>query len=160
MTLPLSNLLVCGTPGTGKTTVCKALESKLKLKRLNISELVIQHDLHEGYDDEFDTFIVDDDKLLAHVEPLLLQGGYIVESHIIDIFPDHFFNKVIVLRCDNSILYKRLSNRKYLQNKITENISAEIMEVILQEAMELYPNKVIACRNDSKSDLTRIVDDS
>jgi adenylate kinase len=57
------NILITGTPGTGKTTHAELIASELNLKHLNIGDLVREHELHDGYDEEFDAFNMNDDKV-------------------------------------------------------------------------------------------------
>ncbi len=57
------NILVTGTPGTGKTTTSDLIASTLGLTHLPVSDLVKEHSLHQGYDQEFDTYILDEDKV-------------------------------------------------------------------------------------------------
>ncbi len=45
-------------------------------------------------------------------------------------------NTVILLRCDPSILGKRLSERNYSEDKIRENLEAEALNIILDEALD------------------------
>ena len=49
-----------------------------------------------------------------------------------------WFDLVIVLTTDNTILYERLEKRGYDQKKISENVQCEIMAVIVEEARESY----------------------
>lgn len=81
----LPNILICGTPGTGKTNTARLLSSELKNKlaltfnHINVGELVEQQGtpfsqkfaehfhfsgLHDGRDEKFGAFIQDDDKVL------------------------------------------------------------------------------------------------
>lgn len=39
------------------------------------------------------------------------QGGKIVDFHTCEVFPERWFDLVIVLRADNSVLYGRLEQR-------------------------------------------------
>ncbi len=41
----------------------------------------------------------------------MAQGGVIVDFHSCDFFPERWFDLVVVLRVDNSVLYPRLENR-------------------------------------------------
>ena len=45
------------------------------------------------------------------MEPSLSAGGNIVDYHGCEFFPERWFDIVFVLRCDNSILYDRLTSR-------------------------------------------------
>ena len=38
-------------------------------------------------------------------------GGIVLEHHTVDFFPERWFDLVLVLRCDNTILYDRLASR-------------------------------------------------
>jgi adenylate kinase len=71
------------------------------------------------------------------------QGNNIIDYHGCDFFPERWFQLVVVLRTDNSILYSRLEKRHYSNKKITENIECEIMQVILEEARESYNHEII-----------------
>lgn len=57
------NILVTGTPGTGKTTVCGMLAAATSLRHVEIGTLVKQEQLHCGWDEEFDCYIIDEDKV-------------------------------------------------------------------------------------------------
>ena len=50
------------------------------------------------------------------------RGGNIVDSHSIDYFPERWFDLVLVLRTNNTVLFDRLTKRGYSQKKVTENI--------------------------------------
>ena len=41
------------------------------------------------------------------------EGGMIVDFHSCDFFPERFFDCVIVLQTDNSVLWERLEKRGY-----------------------------------------------
>jgi adenylate kinase len=45
------------------------------------------------------------------MEVLLKNGGYVVDFHGSEMFPERWFDLVIVLRTDNSILFDRLKKR-------------------------------------------------
>ena len=66
------NILVTGTPGTGKTTLSELLASSLggSWRHINVGTLVREKDLHEGRDDEFDAFVLDEDKVNHFHRPL------------------------------------------------------------------------------------------
>ncbi|KAI9887771.1 MAG: factor activating pos9 [Watsoniomyces obsoletus] len=65
-------------------------------------------------------------------------GGYIIDWHIPDLFPKAWLDLVIVLRVDNGILWERLNQRGYKDSKIQENLDAEIMQIILEDAKAAY----------------------
>lgn len=39
------------------------------------------------------------------------EGSVVLEHHTVDFFPERWFDLVLVLRCDNTILFDRLVNR-------------------------------------------------
>lgn len=138
------NLLLTGTPGCGKSTTCELLQRRLpEYKYYNISDFAKEHDCYDGFDKERKSHIVDEDKLLDELEPLLREGKSIVDWHVNDVFPERLIDLVVVLRCDNSILYDRLNSRKYDDSKIQENLDAEIMGVVLQDAHESYAAEIV-----------------
>ena len=57
------NILITGTPGTGKTTTCQLLSQSTGLKHIDVSELVKKDDLHSGWDDEYKSYVIDEDKV-------------------------------------------------------------------------------------------------
>jgi len=71
------------------------------------------------------------------------EGNVVVDYHGCDFFPERWFDLVVVLRTDNTILYPRLEKRGYNKKKISENIECEIMQVILEEARESYKKEII-----------------
>lgn len=49
----------------------------------------------------------------------------------------------MVVRCDSTTLYDRLKARGYGDKKLDENMDAEIMEVLLQEARDAYDEEIV-----------------
>ena len=57
------NIVITGTPGTGKSTHAQALVDACSiLQHINVVEIVKQKELHDGYDEEWQSYIVDEDK--------------------------------------------------------------------------------------------------
>lgn len=57
------NILITGTPGTGKSTLCENVASTTGLRHLEIGKLVKSQQLHSGWDDEFDCLVIDEEKV-------------------------------------------------------------------------------------------------
>ena len=57
------NVIVTGTPGVGKTTHCEILAEATGLKHLSINQVVKDRNCHEGWDETFQSWIVDEDKV-------------------------------------------------------------------------------------------------
>lgn len=107
----LPNILVTGTPGTGKTTTSEMIASVTGLDHINVGDLVRTKQLHEGYLQEFDTHILDEDKLLDEMEDMVKDGGKVVDFHTCEIFPERWFDLVLVLRANTEPLYDRMVKR-------------------------------------------------
>ena len=82
-------------------------------------------------------------QLLDALEPDLPKGGYILDWHACDLFPKSWIDLVVVLRCDSTLLYDRLSARKYNAKKLEENMDAEIMQVLLDEARDAFDKEIV-----------------
>lgn len=107
----LPNILVTGTPGTGKTTTSEMIAEATGLQHINVGELVKTNQFHEGYLEEYDTHILDEDKLLDEMEDMLQEGGKVVDFHTCEIFPERWFDLVLVLRADTHVLFDRMEKR-------------------------------------------------
>ena len=145
----LPNVLVCGTPGTGKSSLCEAVLARagvapLALRHVVLGELAKARGFHAGRDEALDTLLLDEaseDRLLDELEPLAARGGLLLEHHSCALFPERFFDLVLVLRTDNTALFDRLARRGYSARKIEENVECEIMRVVADEALESFPRE-------------------
>lgn len=64
MSRALPNIIITGTPGTGKTTHCEMLAEQCpELKHLSVNQIVKERECHEGWDEEYQSWIVDEDKV-------------------------------------------------------------------------------------------------
>ncbi|XWS36588.1 hypothetical protein CRYUN_Cryun20dG0097500 [Craigia yunnanensis] len=153
------NILVTGTPGTGKTTTSSALAEATQLRHINIGDLVREKNLHDGWDDDLQCHVINEDLVCDELEDVMEEGGNIVDYHGCDFFPERWFDLLIVLQTDNTLLYDRLSKRGYEGAKLSNNIECEIFQVLLEEAKESYPEDiVIALKSDNIEDITRNVE--
>jgi adenylate kinase len=69
--------------------------------------------------------------------------GFIIDHHSPSLFPERWIDLAVVYTCPNDILYQRLADRGYEQNKITENVTAEIMQTVLEETRESYAEEIV-----------------
>lgn len=148
------NILITGTPGVGKTATASLIAEKLNMKYISVGDLVKEHACHEGMDTEFDSYILDEDKLLDLMEPMIseddeddddeeLTEGIVTDFHSCDFFPERWFDLVLVLRADTEVLFDRLTERGYSEKKRNENLECEIMQIVLDEARESYAEKIV-----------------
>ncbi|KAK0626680.1 AAA domain-containing protein [Immersiella caudata] len=155
------NIIITGTPGVGKTSHAEQLAERTGLKHISINTIVKDRECHEGWDEEYQSWIVDEDKLLDAIEDEVKQGGCIIDWHACDLFPKSWIDLVVVLRVDTATLYDRLTARKYPEVKLQENIDSEIMQVLLDEARESYDEEIVvelqsATAEEMDSNLERI----
>uniref|UniRef100_A0A0N4ZXE7 Adenylate kinase isoenzyme 6 homolog n=1 Tax=Parastrongyloides trichosuri TaxID=131310 RepID=A0A0N4ZXE7_PARTI len=149
------NILVTGTPGVGKTSFSQKLGEDLGFEVMNIGELVKENQLYSSYDNDYKSYILDEDQVLDFIEDRMnsKDGGVIVDHHGCDFFPQRYFNIIIVLRCNNTILYERLEKRNYHEKKIRENIECEIFGTILEEAKDSYEeHRIFEFVNETEED--------
>jgi adenylate kinase len=45
------------------------------------------------------------------MEPMMAEGGNVVDYHSCELFPERWFDLVLVTRVDNTTLYDRLTER-------------------------------------------------
>ncbi|MFA5382640.1 MAG: adenylate kinase family protein [Candidatus Micrarchaeia archaeon] len=137
------NILITGTPGTGKTEISKELAKKLKMQLINVNELIEKHKFFNKIDKEDNSKIVNlkdlEDYLRNHISS---EEGFIVESHLLCELelPADF---VFVLRTHPNLLRSRLSKRKYIKDKLENNISCEILDYCLLKSESNYPIEII-----------------
>ncbi|XP_008236865.1 PREDICTED: adenylate kinase isoenzyme 6 homolog [Prunus mume] len=149
------NILVTGTPGTGKTTTSSALAEATQLHHINVGDLVKAKNLHDGWDDELDCYIINEDLVCDELEDTMEEGGKIVDYHGCDFFPERWFDLVVVLQTDNTVLYDRLTRRGYSESKLSNNIECEIFQTLLEEAKESYPEDIVLpLKSDSIQDIS------
>jgi adenylate kinase len=84
-----------------------------------------------------------DVQLIDEMEDMVKGGGNLVDYHSCDIFPERWFDAVVVLQTDNGVLYERLTNRGYTGPKLQNNMECEIFQVLLEEARESYPQDIV-----------------
>lgn len=142
------NVLVTGTPGVGKTATASLIAERLGMQHISVGDLVKQHKFHDGRDEKFDTLILDEDRLLDHMEQMLSDAaeegkGVVVDYHSCDFFPERWFDLILVLRAKTDVLYDRLIKRGYPETKRNENMECEIMQVVLDEARESYAKEIV-----------------
>ncbi|KXJ10901.1 adenylate kinase isoenzyme 6 [Exaiptasia diaphana] len=137
------NILLTGTPGTGKSVTGIELSQRTGLNYINIGEIAKENDLFEGWDDELECHVLDEDKVIDEMEDIMSDGGNIVDYHGCEFFPERWFDIVFVLRTDNTVLYDRLQQRGYTEKKLTNNVECEIFQTILEEAKESYKKEIV-----------------
>lgn len=122
-----------GTPGTGKSSVGSLLADR-GYYVLYLDRLAEERNLITGVDEARGAREVDVERLDREIQvPAKL--GFLVShyAHRMSV------NIAIVLRCHPRTLAKRLQSRGWPEPKIRENVEAEAIDVITQEAAERLP---------------------
>ncbi|AGK62226.1 putative nucleotide kinase (related to CMP and AMP kinases) [Archaeoglobus sulfaticallidus PM70-1] len=117
-----------GTPGTGKTSVARMLSDIYDVR--SVKEIAEENDCIIDVED--DSLVIDIDSL-SEIVRQFRQLDIVIEGHLSHLLsPD----VVIVLRCNPKVLKERLLNRNWSEEKIRENLEAEVLDVILVESIE------------------------
>lgn len=123
---------ITGTPGTGKSSAGRVLAARGR-KVIELGDLIKEHNLYEGRDEERGSLEVDPDVLAERLPPLLPKDEVLLVGHLSHLGPTDL---IIVLRCRPSVLEMRLAARGWPEAKVRENVEAEALDVILVEAVE------------------------
>lgn len=215
------NVLITGTPGTGKTTLAAMIVERLNqmnsseeherqdeeedddndvvaAKHINVGEIIRTYKFYDGYDAELETHILDEDQLIDYLDEVFVETltkaqlattsseydddeneqhenysvSLITDYHICEIFPERYFDLVLVLRTNTEFLYDRYIERNYHQTptnnsiisghnnddsnttattttitpvsaKVTQNLQCEIMNVIYENARNSYASEIV-----------------
>ncbi|PHU15878.1 Adenylate kinase isoenzyme 6 -like protein [Capsicum chinense] len=98
-------------------------------------------------------------RVCDELENLMVEGGNIVDHHYCDFFPEHWFDHVVLLQTDISVLYDRFIKRGYSDQKLASNTECEMFQVLLEEAKENYPEDIVVIlRSNSQEDITKNVE--
>lgn len=140
--VPLLRVYITGVPATGKSSVAIKISQQLALSYFEINDIVLNNGFYLGYDINRDTFIIDDDLLVPHLESLIINNKHL--CLVGSLFPlGEAIDIIIVLRCPIPVLRQRLKERGYNEEKIESNIEAEIMNIIYYDALEFYSEKLV-----------------
>lgn len=120
-------IAITGTPGVGKTTLAGLVAKRPGWRIVDVRALAKEQDAISGRVDGEDIIDTDLIELPKHT------GTLVVEGHL----AHHLDAEVAwVVRCDPRVLRQRLEARKYAPAKILDNLEAEALDLVLQEALE------------------------
>ena len=108
---------------------------------MGITELVKKQKLFTSVDEERDTLIADTEKVEKYLQEILVntKDTTIIDGHYaVNIVPTKHVNTVFVLRRDPRQLKTVLETRGYGTKKVWENLTAEILDVCLYDALSVY----------------------
>ncbi|MEM2082481.1 MAG: adenylate kinase family protein [Candidatus Bathyarchaeia archaeon] len=134
-------IVVTGTPGVGKSSLARALAERLGWIALDLSDFSLREGLLREYDGARGTWVIDEGRLRKAVMRLLRdsKSNIIVEGHYAQaIVPSKGVELAFVLRCDPRVLEGRLRSKGYGEDKVLENLEAEILDSCLLEALNAF----------------------
>lgn len=125
---------VTGTPGTGKTSACDVL-ARRGYAVVDLDDMARQGGFIVGRDEVRGSDEVDVDALRENLRvpaKIAFLRSHYAHRMAVDV--------AVVLRCAPSVLRTRLEARGWPPAKVQENVEAEAIDVITQEATELLPS--------------------
>jgi adenylate kinase len=126
---------ITGTPGTGKKSIAPLTAAVLDLRCFSINDLARGYGLLENISGNAE---VDVRKLKSKLSRGL-DGPALVYGHLLpDVFESDSMARVIVLRCEPSILKNRLESRRYSKRRLIANVEAELIGLISSEAFGTF----------------------
>jgi adenylate kinase len=138
-------LLITGTPCVGKTTVAKQLANRLTALYVNLTDYAKQNGLLLGEDVKRRTVIVDEEKMRQVLAVTISQseGSIVVDGHFAaSVVADGLSTCVFVLRRSPVELKVYMQKEGFSEDKMYENLLAEILDVCLVEALQVQTGKI------------------
>jgi len=149
-------ILITGTPCTGKTTIAKQLVQKLGAEYINLTDFAINHGLTLGEDKERQTTIINEKTMRQKLEETVRKipnTDVVIDGHYAAaVVPTEIVSNVFVLRRNPKELKRFMQTRGYANAKLWENLSAEILDSCLIEALQTQQGKV--CEIDTTGKLS------
>jgi adenylate kinase len=139
-------IVITGTPGVGKTTISKALATKLRALYLSVGDLVKTENLILGVDVERQTLIADLKKLRERINSIIFSSSQdvIVDGHYAsDVTSRNLVSYAFVLRRDPDDLKIKLKEKGFKETKIIENVTSELLDVCLIDTVNNYGTELV-----------------
>lgn len=131
-------IAITGTPGTGKSSIARALAKKLDARLIDLNALIIRRKLFRL--DAEGTRVANMRAVRAAFARIAREstGHIVVEGHLSHLLPPEHLTHVVTLRTEPSVLEKRLRRRGYRARKLRDNVEAEALGIILWEAVHAH----------------------
>ncbi len=137
-------LAISGTPGVGKSSVGKKLSEVLGVPMIELSQVVIEKKLYTEFDEERQSYVIDEDRVRNFVaEYYRLHGPYVLVSHYAEIAPRDVLELIVVLRYNPRKLIDRLRARGWSSRKVAENVEAELLGISTRNAVEEHGEEMV-----------------
>ena len=105
---------------------------------MSVTELVKSKNLVTKVDEKRDTLVADTEKVSEQIQQILnnTKTNMVIEGHyVVDVVPETQVTLVFVLRRDPTMLKVVLEERGYAEKKVWENLSSEVLDVCLLDAV-------------------------
>ena len=139
-------ILITGTPCVGKTTTAKQLTKKLNAEYINLTDFSKTYNLTLEEDTERQTTIIDEDAMQQKLKETIetaANDNLIVDGHYAAaVTPPEQVTNVFVLRRNPKELKEFMQKCGFNEAKLYENLSAEILDSCLIEAIQTQSGKV------------------
>ena len=141
------SIVITGNPGVGKHTITQEIAEKLELSIIDINSIARDAGLFEKNKDTND---VDTEKLEKILEKKIL-GKNVIVGHLAPYVLDKNIVKImIVLRRSPYDLISVYKERKYSDEKSTENLGSEVLGIIAHDAMSKIKEKTFKINTSDK----------
>ncbi|MFP3985357.1 MAG: adenylate kinase family protein [Candidatus Bathyarchaeia archaeon] len=161
--LPMKRVVVVtGTPGVGKSSVSNRLAARLGGVHVDLGDLVEREGLSCGLDEKRGTLIADLDRVSKRVEEFVsrCKGYVVVDGHFaMNVVAAEKVFFAFVLRRDPDELRKALRLRGFVESKVAENVAAEVLDVCLFDAVEVYGREKVCEVDVSGKTVEAVVDE-
>ncbi|MBS7632402.1 AAA family ATPase [Candidatus Bathyarchaeota archaeon] len=131
----------------GKTSTAKRLAHKLDALYVNLTELATKKDFILRKDEKRNTLIIDEKRMTREIGKVIQKtekNAIVADGHCAaDVVPAHLATHVFVLRRDPVELKKLMEKAGFSDNKMWENLAAEILDVCLIDAINVYGKEKI-----------------
>ena len=140
--MPAQLILVTGTPCVGKTSVARLLASRLEGLHVDLTALALNEKRILARDRRRHTGVIDEDSMRSRIREITEgceKNAIILDGHYgVHVAPKEQTAHVFVLRRNPEQLRLLMEQRGFSGRKLWENLAAEILDVCLVEAINVY----------------------
>ncbi len=141
---------ITGTPGVGKKSISPLVASSLGVQCFSLNEFAASYGMLEGGEGDLQV----DPKALGRRIGRSLDGRVVLHGHLLPYALDPAcVSSAVVLRCEPRVLRARLRDRGYPEQKVAENVGAELIGLIAADARRIFGRKKVKEFDASGGDL-------
>jgi adenylate kinase len=136
------------------------LAKEINAEYLSLGKYISEHGLFSGFDRKRRTRVVDLVRTREGVHRFTNSGPapIVVDTHHPEgIISNNVATTIFVLRCDPTILIRRLQGKKWVRQKIRENVMAEILDYCFIKARNYYAGGKVVQLDTSRSSVKHSV---